>query len=258
MRLIPGIDLRGGRCVRLWQGDFSAETPYAVTPAALLRRYHALGARWVHFVDLDGAQDGVRLNAPIIESLARHPFMSLQVGGGVRHPSSIEALLDAGVARVVVGSAAVRQPGEVAAWIRVFGSNRICLAFDVRVKGEGEPYVHTHGWTRNSVVSLWDALMAFPAGLVKHVLCTDIERDGTACGPNLTLYGTALKRFPQVSWQAAGGIRNAVDLEALAQLGVAAAVSGRAMLEERIRLKELAPFLPDASSPASTSAKARS
>ncbi len=256
MLLMPSIDLRGGHCVRLRQGDFSAETAYAVKPAALLRRYQTLGARWVHVVDLDGAKDGVRLNATLIEALARHPSIRLQVGGGARSTYAIEALLDAGVGRVVVGSAAVERPSEVHGWLKAYGAERICLAFDVRIDGAGEPSVHTQGWARDSVVSLWDALGAFPTGAMQHVLCTDIACDGTLRGPNLALYRSALARFPRLSWQASGGIRNAADLTALAQLGVAAAVSGRALLEKRITDEELQPFLPAASSPASTSATA--
>lgn len=254
MLLIPAIDLRGGCCVRLRQGDFAAETSYAVKPAALLRHYQGLGVRWIHVVDLDGAQEGIRLNAPIVASLARHPSMCLQVGGGVRSASAIKALLDAGAARVVIGSSAVQRPREVNAWLKRFGVERICLAFDVRADRKGVPYVSTHGWTRDSAVSLWSAIAAFPRSRLRHVLCTDINRDGTLKGPNLALYRAALGRFPHIAWQASGGIRSATDLSSLARLGVAAAVSGRALLEQRITQEELTPFLPDASSPVSTSA----
>ncbi len=106
-------------------------------------------------------------------------------------------------------------------------------------------------------MSLWEAISRFPPGMVKHVLCTDIERDGAMTGPNLNLYRTALSRFPRLLWQASGGVRDAADLAALAEIGVAGAVSGKALLEERITHEELRPFLPDASSPASTFAKAR-
>ncbi len=258
MIVIPAIDLRGGRCVRLYQGNFAAETPYTITPAALLRRYQELGARWAHVVDLDGAHDGVRLNSALIESLARYSQVALQVGGGVRNPSALEALLDAGVGRVVIGSAALERPQEVTSWVKCFGADRICLAFDVRMDGKCVPYVRTHGWTRESAVSLWDALAAYPRGSIKHVLCTDIDQDGTLQGPNLALYRSALARFPDIRWQASGGIRNAADLASLAHLGVAAAVSGKALLENHIPSAELRPYLPDASSPASTYATAKS
>jgi phosphoribosylformimino-5-aminoimidazole carboxamide ribotide isomerase len=238
--------------VRLREGDFATETSYAVEPVELAQRYRALGVRWLHVVDLDGAKDGVTANMRIIENLARHPAMSLQVGGGVRSSGAIERLLSAGVARVVVGSAAVRRPAEVAAWIEDFGPERICVAFDVRLGPAGAPQVHTDGWTVNSEVSLWGALGTFGAGMLKHVLCTDISRDGTLRGPNLALYREALERFPHLLWQASGGIRDGVDLVALARLKVAAAVSGTALLQERIPLKELRPFLPGASSPVLT------
>jgi phosphoribosylformimino-5-aminoimidazole carboxamide ribotide isomerase len=247
--LIPSIDLRGGKCVRLREGDFQSATTYPIEPAALVRRYHALGARWLHIVDLDGAREGVPMNLPIIERLARHPAVCLQVGGGVRNAAVIEQLLSAGVARVVIGSAAIEKPAEVATWLKCFGKERICLAFDVRW-GVHEPQVHTHGWTRNSVLTLWDAVSAYPSGSLKHVLSTDIERDGTLNGPNLALYRGALQYFPHLAWQASGGVRHIEDLSALAQLGVAAAVSGKALLEERIPVKGLRAFLPVASSPA--------
>jgi phosphoribosylformimino-5-aminoimidazole carboxamide ribotide isomerase len=258
MLLIPAIDLRHGRCVRLYQGDFAAETRYAYEPHELLMRYRALGATWLHVVDLDGAKDGMLANRQVILDLASQPAVKLQVGGGVRSAEVIDDLLRHGVARVVVGSAAVERPGEVAEWLARFGSDRICLAFDVRLDESGTPRVRTRGWTEGTQLSLWDALTLFPPGSVRHVLCTDIERDGALTGPNLNLYSQAVGRFPQLAWQASGGVRDAADLTALAHSGVAAAVSGKALLEERIRSEELRPFLPNASSPASTSATVRS
>lgn len=252
MLVIPAIDLRAGRCVRLREGDFATQTSYDIEPAELVGRYHSLGARWLHVVDLDGAKHGVPVNLSVIESLARHPAMRLQVGGGVRGTATIERLLSAGVARVVIGSAAVQRPAEVATWISSFGPERICVAFDVRLGTAGEPQVHTHGWTVNSAISLWNALAIYGAGPLKHVLCTDISRDGTRRGPNLALYRAAVTKHPELDWQASGGVRDALDLAALAQVGIAAAVSGTALLEDRIPSKELEPFLPDASSPAST------
>jgi phosphoribosylformimino-5-aminoimidazole carboxamide ribotide isomerase len=258
MLLIPAIDLRHGRCVRLYQGDFGAETRYEHEPHELLLRYRGLGASWLHVVDLDGAKDGVLANRSVIVALASQRAVRLQVGGGVRSAAVIDDLLRKGVERVVVGSAAVERPEDVAGWFARFGADRICLALDVRMDSGGEPRVRTHGWTEGTAVSLWEAISRFPTGTVKHVLCTDIERDGAMSGPNLNLYRTAMSRFPRLAWQASGGVRNAADLEALAQIGVAAAVSGKALLEERITSEELRPFLPDASSPASTSATAKS
>ena len=258
MLLMPAIDLRKGRCVRLFQGDFGAETRYEHEPHELLLRYRGLGASWLHIVDLDGAKDGVLANRSVIVALASQRAVRLQVGGGVRSAAVIDDLLRNGVERVVIGSAAVERPEEVAPWIGRFGVERICLAFDVRIDSEGRPLVRTRGWTEGTTITLWDAIARFPTGSVKHILCTDIERDGALSGPNLDLYKDAIRRFPALAWQASGGVRDAADLTALACSGVAAAVSGKALLEERITPEELRPFLPDASFPASTSATARS
>lgn len=258
MLLVPAIDLRQGRCVRLYQGDFGAETRYALEPRELLGRYRAFGASWVHVVDLDGAKDGVLANRDVIAGLAAERSVRLQVGGGVRSPEVLCDLLGLGIGRAVVGSAAVERPGDVAAWLERFGPERVCLAFDVRIDERGEPRVRTRGWTEGGSVSLWSAIEPFcPRGL-RHVLCTDIGRDGALTGPNLPLYREALRRFPGLAWQASGGVRDAADLAALAGLGLDAAVSGKALLEARITPEELRSFLPNASFPASTSATAKS
>jgi len=257
MLLIPAIDLRGGRCVRLYQGNFNAETRYDVEPRELLARYRQYGASWLHVVDLDGAKNGALANRTVIIALAAQGGLKLQVGGGVRSVGAVEGLLDNGVQRVVVGSTAVEQPALVKDWLAKFGAERICLAFDVRLNVAGAPEVHTRGWTEGSRTSLWHAVEPFLSVGLKHVLCTDIERDGALTGPNLSLYREAIERFPQLAWQASGGVRDVADLAALERIGAAAAVSGKALLEDRITSEELRPFLPNASSPASTSATAR-
>jgi phosphoribosylformimino-5-aminoimidazole carboxamide ribotide isomerase len=257
MLLMPAIDLRGGRCVRLRQGDFDAETRYDYEPCDLLRNYGALGAPWLHVVDLDAARDGTVINNSLVLALAGASATKLQVGGGVHTAQRIEDMLAAGIGRVVVGSAAIDTPLAVGSWLRRFGSERMCLAFDVRVEPNGVPRVHTSGWRHKSALDLWNALEPFTALGLQHVLCTDIERDGMRAGPNLDLYREATARWPHLAWQASGGVRDAADLRALAATGVASAVSGTALLEERIKPEEFRAFLPNASSPASTSATAR-
>jgi phosphoribosylformimino-5-aminoimidazole carboxamide ribotide isomerase len=268
MLLIPSIDLRAGRCVRLLQGDFAAETRYELEPHELLSRYAQLGASWLHVVDLDAARGatGTPTNRDLIQRLAtqqpaarqaaarqpaaRQPAgprtVQLQVGGGVRDAAALEQLLSGGVARVVVGSAAAEQPRLVADWLGRYGAERVCLAFDVRHDEHGIPRVRTRGWQRASALSLWEAVAAFDGQGLCHVLCTDIERDGALAGPNLTLYREALTRFPKIRWQASGGIASGADLAALAACGLPAAISGKALLEERISPEELKPYLPNA------------
>jgi phosphoribosylformimino-5-aminoimidazole carboxamide ribotide isomerase len=247
MLLIPSIDLRGGQCVRLFKGAFDAETRYADDPAALLDRYAGYGATWLHVVDLDGARDGVPGNRDLIAALASRGRLSLQVGGGLRTAAAIDDLLgNAGVARVVIGSAAVEQPALALDALARYGAERVCLAIDVRVDDGGVPRVRTRGWVNEVPLSLWELIAQFtPAGL-RHVLCTDIERDGALGGPNVDLYREGRERFPAIAWQASGGVRDARDLHVLAATGVAAAISGKALLEGRMTEQELQPFLRDA------------
>jgi phosphoribosylformimino-5-aminoimidazole carboxamide ribotide isomerase len=155
-------------------------------------------------------------------------------------------MLDAGVSRVVVGSAALSQVDQVQAWLKHFGAERVTLAFDVRIGDNGAPRVMTHGWQRQSEHTLWSAVDSYAASGLKHVLCTDVGRDGALTGPNTALYREAVRRYPQIEWQASGGIRNADDLHALAKAGAATAISGKALLEDLIPIEELQPFLPNA------------
>ena len=232
--------------MRLLHGDFAVETRYASHPAMLLSRYRELGADWLHVVDLDGAKDGSRANRAIIEKLAGEPGVKLQVGGGLRNTAAVTQMLDAGVARVVIGSVAVTHVAQVRTWLAHFGPERMALAFDVRLDHRGVPRVATHGWQHQSTLSLWDALANFEDSKLAHVLCTDVGRDGALTGPNTALYQEAVRRLPQIQWQASGGIRNAADLHVLHASGAAAAVSGKALLEELIPIEELRPFLPNA------------
>jgi phosphoribosylformimino-5-aminoimidazole carboxamide ribotide isomerase len=236
--------------VRLLRGDFAAETRYDADPLRLVHKYRDLGADWLHIVDLDGARDGVRGNRAVIECLAAQSAVRLQMGGGLRDTASVTDAFNLGVARVVIGSAAVTAVDLVRSWLRDFGPERVALAFDVRLNEAGLPCVAIHGWREQSLLSLWEAVSNFAGHGLEHVLCTDVSRDGALSGPNVDLYTQAVERFARIEWQASGGIRDARDLHALARAGVAAAISGKALLEELIPPEELHSFLPHASSPA--------
>ena len=245
MELIPAIDIRHGRCVRLLRGEFDRETRYDLDPRELARQYRDAGARWLHIVDLDGAATGRRDNAALIAEIADASEMSVQLGGGIRSEATlIEALECAD--RVVIGSLAVTEPDTVEHWLARYGPERIVLGLDVRLDADDRPMVTTPGWTDTSGLSLEAAIESFSeAGLI-HVLCTDVDRDGALSGPNVALYRNVKSRWPGVSLQASGGIREAADLERLAEAGIDAAISGKALLERRIRIEEVRPFLPNA------------
>ena len=249
MILIPAIDLKDGRCVRLLRGDFDAETRYDADPRELLARYRDYGAEWLHVVDLDGARDGAGAggNLDIIGELAAtHGGINVQVGGGLRDTAAVTRMLARGVARVVIGSAAVTAVEQVRGWLREFGAARVVLAFDVRLDATRTPCVAIHGWRDQLAMSLWSAIENFREFGLEHVLCTDVGRDGALSGPNVELYAEAAQRFPDIEWQASGGIRDARDLHALASAGAKAAISGKALLEDLIPLEDLRPFLPNA------------
>jgi phosphoribosylformimino-5-aminoimidazole carboxamide ribotide isomerase len=145
-----------------------------------------------------------------------------------------------------VGSAAVEQPGEVCGWLPDFGPDRIVLAFDVRIGDDGTPYAATRGWEQTTTRSLWSLVESFTSAGLRHVLCTDVARDGALSGPNVALYAEAVRRFPSIEWQASGGVSSADDLATLAQTGVARVISGRALLEGRLQAREIAPYLQSA------------
>ncbi len=244
MELIPAIDIRDGRCVRLLKGDFGQETRYEADPVALARNYRAHGARWLHVVDLDGAADGRPANLPLIRRMA-DAGLKVQLGGGIRDEASLTETL-AIADRVVIGSLAVTEPDTVSAWLTTHGPERITLALDVEIAGDGTARVKTHGWTRASTLSLDDAIRRYSALGLRHVLCTDIDRDGAMAGPNCDLYRRMATTWPAIAVQASGGVRNAADLAALAATGAAAAISGKALLDGRMTTEEIQPYLPNA------------
>lgn len=243
MHVIPAIDLKGGRCVRLYQGDFERETHYSDDPVEIARCYGEMGFSYLHVVDLDGALTGEQQHRKVVAEIADAMQFSLQIGGGIRSRESIAEWLDAGAMRCVIGSAAVTQPQLVAEWFREFGADRIVLALDVRTNGNAAPLLATHGWTRAASLTLWDCIDAYGACGVKHVLCTDIGKDGALAGPNTGLYGEFVQRYPDIELQASGGVRHGADLAALRELGCAAAITGRALLDGKISAKDVSTFL---------------
>jgi phosphoribosylformimino-5-aminoimidazole carboxamide ribotide isomerase len=245
MKAIPAIDIKDGQCVRLHQGRFDRVTDYPYTPEGLADRYRALGARRLHLVDLDGARTGGAGNRALIEGLLRRHPGRFQVGGGIRDLETAASLLEAGAGRVVLGSAAAESPDRVFEWIDALGEDRVVVALDV--SGDpAAPQVMIQGWAKASAFTLWDALDRYADAGLRHVLCTDISRDGAMQGPAVELYRRCLERCPGLQLQASGGVRNAADLAALTAAGLPAAIVGRALLEGAISDEEIQPYLRNA------------
>ena len=242
MNIIPAIDLRNGRCVRLLKGDFDQETEYSSNPVEIGRQFSALDVADLHIVDLDGALTGTQRNRHIVAELVSESGLQVQVGGGIRSRDDVADWLGKGVARCVVGSLAVREPELVMSWLDEFGNDALVVALDVRIEAAGRPVLTTQGWTEETDTSLWECLDEFEKAGAKHILCTDVLRDGTLTGPNFDLYVEILNRYPALQLQASGGVRNIDDLELLRELGVPAAISGKALLDGRITSEEVRAF----------------
>jgi phosphoribosylformimino-5-aminoimidazole carboxamide ribotide isomerase len=242
MKVIPAIDLKGGKCVRLYKGDFDQVTEYNDDPAAVAREYQALNVADLHIVDLDGARSGTQENAPVVKQLCAETGLDVQLGGGIRTRENVEHWLDNGIARCVVGSFAMAEPQTLIELLGDLGPEKLVLALDVNREND-VPVVATHGWTRSSGQSLWECLDRFSAAGLRHVLCTDISRDGAMTGPNTELYREVLDRYPELQLQASGGVRNIDDIRALAEAGIPAAITGKALLERKITATEIRSFL---------------
>lgn len=236
MLIYPAIDLQHGVAVRLALGDFDQSTQYG-DPLTQLAAFARAGAGWTHVVDLDGAKAGAPAQHALLARMARATDMSIQCGGGVREKVHVEALLDAGVARVVIGSAALKRPDEVRDWIKEFGAERICCAFDARPK-HGDFEVAVHGWAEGGGVMLSDALALYPPGTLAHTLVTDISRDGVLTGSNVTMIAQLAAARPDLAVQASGGVASLADILAQRAAGAAGVIIGRALYEKKFTLEQ--------------------
>jgi phosphoribosylformimino-5-aminoimidazole carboxamide ribotide isomerase len=238
MMIIPAIDLIDGNVVRLFQGDYNQKTDYAFDPISVVNNYADQGANWLHIVDLTGAKDTQNRQLKLIEAMVKTNRMQFQAGGGIRSEDDVKQLLEIGVARVVIGSLAVKQPELIKQWLGTYGCEHIVLALDVNIDESGNKLIATQGWQENSGIEL-DALLNDLLGAgAKHVLCTDISRDGTLQGANHQLYSQMCEQFPDIAWQASGGIGCLADIEILKPTGVSGVILGRALLEGKFELQE--------------------
>ena len=233
MKLIPALDLMDNKPVRLSQGDFDRRTDYGATPAEALASFREAGAEMAHVVDLDGTRDKLPRQHDFIATLT--DAIPLQVAGGVRGGAHVKQLLDGGATRVVIGSLAVNEPDQFAAVLDTYGPEAITLALDVNLK-DGIPMVARHGWAEDSGQSLTEVLSRFPA--IRHLLVTDIAKDGMMKGPNVDLYRELARSWPDKEVQASGGVARLEDLDALRDAGAAAAIVGKAIWEGAFSVAE--------------------
>ena len=236
--IIPALDLIDGKVVRLYQGDYAQKTVYSDDPQSQFTIYNQQGADWLHLVDLDGAKDVTKRQLDVIASLIANTPAKIQIGGGVRTEQDVKDLLDAGAQRVVIGSTAVKEPAMVAGWMEKYGAEHIVLALDINIDADGNKIVAVSGWQEDSGQTIESLLEIYLAVGLKHVLCTDISKDGTLTGSNVDLYKEMAVAYPQVAWQASGGIGSLDDIAAVARSGASGMIVGRALLEGKFNVKE--------------------
>ena len=232
MEVIPAIDLRGGRCVRLYQGDFSRESVYSDDPEAVAREWAEMGAARLHVVDLDGARDGLPANLPTLERIAAAVSVPVQFGGGVRSAEGARSALDAGADRVILGTVAVERPSLVRELCDEHGAPRVVVGVDARDGG-----VVLRGWTSEGGLRAAELIDRMLGLGVSRFIYTDVSRDGTLTEPDFSGV-EALARKPGVKLIAAGGIADVDHLARLARIGVEAAVVGKALYTGDIDLGE--------------------
>ncbi|WP_394165352.1 1-(5-phosphoribosyl)-5-[(5-phosphoribosylamino)methylideneamino]imidazole-4-carboxamide isomerase [Photobacterium piscicola] len=236
--IIPALDLIDGQVVRLFQGDYGQVTEYNVNPTEQFAVYHQAGANWLHLVDLTGAKNTQARQLTLIRQLLASTPANIQIGGGVRCEQDVSDLLHAGAQRVVIGSTAVKQPERVKGWIEKYGAEHIVLALDINIDNNGNRIVAVSGWQEDSGVTIETLLEDFLKVGLKHVLCTDISRDGTLIGSNVELYVDLCRQYPQVQFQSSGGIGSLDDITALKGSGVAGVIVGRALLDGKFSAEQ--------------------
>jgi len=236
--IIPALDLIGGEVVRLYQGDYQQKTTYSFNPVEQFKLYRAEGAEWLHLVDLDGAKDVNARQLDTIRTLISETQAKIQVGGGIRTEQDVKQLLEIGAKRVVIGSLAVKQPQLVSEWMQRYGAEAIVLALDINIDAQGNKQVAVSGWQESSALTLEQLIETYQKVGLKHVLCTDISRDGTLQGSNVELYAEMTALYPQIAWQSSGGIGSIADIAALKPTQVAGVIVGRAILEGKFSVEE--------------------
>jgi phosphoribosylformimino-5-aminoimidazole carboxamide ribotide isomerase len=234
MRIIPAIDILGGKCVRLSQGNYSQSTPYHEDPLEVAKAFEAHGIRYLHLVDLDGAKSGQLVHHKILAKIATQTSLSIDFGGGINTADDIRIAFESGAAQITGGSIAVANRPLFLSWLNTYGPERIILGADAKHR-----HIMTRGWQTATDLDVVDFIMDYQAQGVQYVICTDISQDGMLAGPALALYEEIIAKTA-IKLIASGGIADMGDLEKLRDIGCEGAILGKAIYEQRISLNSLA------------------
>jgi phosphoribosylformimino-5-aminoimidazole carboxamide ribotide isomerase len=235
MKIIPAIDLINGNCVRLTKGDYSTEKVYHKNPVEVVRQFEEEGFTRLHVVDLDGAKAGKVVNLKTLESICSQTSLSVDFGGGIKNREDLDKVLNAGAYQLTIGSLAAKEPQTVGEWIREFGADKFILGADAL---DGK--IAVNGWIDDSGINLFEFISSYYNLGIRHVLCTDISKDGMLQGTSNELYKEIMRLYPDLYLIASGGVSGLNDVVELIKLKIPAVVIGKAIYEGRIDLIELA------------------
>lgn len=236
--IIPAFDLINSQIVRLYQGNYLNQKKYNIHLVSYLEEYKRKGVNIVHLVDLDGAKNKKNRQIELFNNILSSTNISIQIGGGIRTKKDINELLKLGVTRVVIGSSIIENKQQIKEWLKIYGADSIVLALDIRINDKYDKEIYINGWTKKTKYVLEEIIECFlPSGL-KHVLCTDISKDGTLLGPNIQLYKDITNSFKTVEFQASGGVSKLSDIIALKKTGVKSIIIGRSLLERKFTIEE--------------------
>lgn len=238
MEIIPAIDIIGGQCVRLTEGDFAQQTTYDSNPLEIAKRFESHGIKRLHLVDLDGARARKPVNLAVLESIAGNTSLSIDFGGGLQSEEALTQAFSAGASQVTAGSIAVREPETVKNWLLKYGADKIIVGADF--KGTN---IAISAWTEESTYPLQDFISDYVQTGAKVFICTDVSKDGKLQGPSLDTYRHLKLTLPNAEIIASGGVTTINDLEVLQEIGVKGAIIGKAIYEGTIQLKDLERFL---------------
>jgi phosphoribosylformimino-5-aminoimidazole carboxamide ribotide isomerase len=238
MRTIPAIDIMDGKCVRLTRGDYSTRKQYSADPVEMAKQFEDHGIRFLHLVDLDGARSKHIVNYRVLEQIATKTGLIIDFGGGLKSDEDLRIAFESGASQITGGSVAVKDSKLFLQWVEKWGSEKIILGADV-----DKEKIAISGWEEKTDLDLIPFVQSFQKKGVKYLICTDIDKDGMLNGPAIELYRRIMKEIPDIKLIASGGVTGMSDLYKLAELKINGVIIGKAIYENRIRLKELEEYM---------------
>jgi len=242
MRIIPAIDIIDGKCVRLTKGDYSTKKIYNENPLEVAKEFEASGITYLHLVDLDGAKASQIINYKVLEQIALHTSLKIDFGGGLKSDQDLEIAFNSGANQITGGSIAVKNPIIFERWITKYGAKKIILGADFYPDEFGGK-IATNGWQEESSLELIPFIQGYREKGVDYVICTDISKDGMMQGPSFNLYKKIVENTPDIKLIASGGISKFDEIPQLAQMNCEGVIIGKAIYENKIRLKELENYI---------------